>query len=358
LRELCAAAGDKASLAIAMAGLVQDHVFQGRVREASQLASEAMALIESIDDPTLTVGLSRAAIYAKIESGEMGDVLRWSQRVIDLADGDPSRGNIIFGSPLALALATRAWARSSLGRAGWADDLRQGIAMARNADPMAYALVITYAYCGSIPSGVQAADDSAVREIEDALQSAERSSDDWALAFARTTLGIALIHRPMDPERDRGHKLVAEARETFLRWDYVLEALPIANVYLARERSRRGDRNDAIPLMRAAFDDLVRAGQLLGWGIPATGVLVETLLDRGADGDVAEADAAIERLAAAPTDDGAGAAVRDIWLLRLRALLARAHGDDAAYTDLRDRYRDMAKTLGFEGHIEWAEAMP
>ena len=25
---------------------------------------------------------------------------------------------------------------------------------------------------------------------------------------------------------------------------------------------------------------------------------------------------------------------------------------------LRDRYRDMAKTLGFEGHIEWAEAMP
>jgi adenylate cyclase len=24
----------------------------------------------------------------------------------------------------------------------------------------------------------------------------------------------------------------------------------------------------------------------------------------------------------------------------------------------RDRYRDMAKTLGFEGHIAWAEAMP
>jgi hypothetical protein len=57
-----------------------------------------------------------------------------------------------------------------------------------------------------------------------------------------------------------------------------------------------------------------------------------------------------------PADDGL--AGRDVWLLRLRALLARAHGDAAAYTDLRDRYRDMAKTLGFEGHIEWAEAMP
>jgi hypothetical protein len=50
--------------------------------------------------------------------------------------------------------------------------------------------------------------------------------------------------------------------------------------------------------------------------------------------------------------------MRDIWLLRLRALLARAHGDAAAYAQFRDRYRDTAKTLGFEGHIAWAEAMP
>jgi hypothetical protein len=94
---------------------------------------------------------------------------------------------------------------------------------------------------------------------------------------------------------------------------------------------------------------------LLGWGVCATGVLVETLLDRGADGDVAEAEAAIEGLAAAAADDSFRAV--DIFLLRLRALLARAHGDAAAYAHLRDRYRDMARTLGFEGHIKWAEAM-
>jgi len=29
-----------------------------------------------------------------------------------------------------------------------------------------------------------------------------------------------------------------------------------------------------------------------------------------------------------------------------------------AYRDYRDRYRDMATTLGFEVHIAWAEAMP
>ena len=153
LRELCTAAGDKASLAIAMAGLVADHALQGQ-REASQLASEHMALIESIGDPTLTVGLSMAAIYAKMTSGEVCDVLRWSQRVIDLADGDPAKGNLIFGSPLALAFATRAFARYCLGRPGWRDDLRHGLAMARSADPASYATVVTYVYYAAIPGGV------------------------------------------------------------------------------------------------------------------------------------------------------------------------------------------------------------
>ena len=60
LRDLCAAAGDKASLAITMAGLVVDHAYHDRLREASELASEAMAPLESIGDPTLTVGLSPA----------------------------------------------------------------------------------------------------------------------------------------------------------------------------------------------------------------------------------------------------------------------------------------------------------
>ena len=38
------------------------------------------------------------------------------------------------------------------------------------------------------------------------------------------------------------------------------------------------------------------------------------------------------------------------------ALMARACGDDA-YQGLASRYRTMAESLGFEGHIAWAEAM-
>ena len=160
LRQLCTAAGDKASLAIAMAGLVVDHMYQDRMREASQLASETMALIESVGDPTLTVGLSFAPIHAKGESTEWCDVLRWSQGVIDLADGDPSKGNFITGSPLALALTSRAIARYCLNRPGWRDDLRHGLAMARSADPMSYATVVAYVYFAGIPTGVLRPDDS------------------------------------------------------------------------------------------------------------------------------------------------------------------------------------------------------
>ena len=71
LRQLCTAAGDKASLAIGMAGLVTDHGIRARVREASQLASEKPWRSSSRSAiRRLMVGLSFAPIYVKIESAE------------------------------------------------------------------------------------------------------------------------------------------------------------------------------------------------------------------------------------------------------------------------------------------------
>ncbi len=52
-----------------------------------------------------------------------------------------------------------------------------------------------------------------------------------------------------------------------------------------------------------------------------------------------------------------GFVLNEIQLLRMRALLAQAQGDDAAYRDFVDRYRAMAKSLAFEGHMAIAEAM-
>ena len=135
---------------------------------------------------------------------------------------------------------------------------------------------------------------------------------------------------------------------------YGLLVVPLVDVEIATEKARSGDLDGAIDQFRAVVDDLIDSGGNF-WTARATAGFVEALLQRGGDTDLGDAQVAIDRLAAVPTDPGF--VLRDIWLLRLRALLAQARGDAAAYTHFRDRYRDTAKTLGFEGHIAWAEAM-
>jgi hypothetical protein len=196
------------------------------------------------------------------------------------------------------------------------------------------------------------ADDSALRAIEKDVQTAEATSNDTALSLAEYALGVALLGRDTAADRRRGLELMMQARDIWLR-ERALFMLPVTELFAAREKASRGDRDAAIPVMRKAVDDLHQAGRL-GYGVWGTGILVETLLDRDAEGDLAEAQAAIDRLANLLDD---GSAVRDITLLRLRALLSRARGDDVAYRDVLSRYRAMAESLGFEGHIAWAEAM-
>jgi hypothetical protein len=353
LRELCSVAGDKVSLAIAMSGPAAELCYTGRTREGSRLASEQMALLESIGDPALTMGLAFAAFVNWGVAGEFGEILRWSQTIIDLAAGDPAKGaGFGFGSPLAAALAWRGVARWWLGRPGWRQDHHDAVAMARNSDPTTLACVVAWTYGLEIQFGVLRADDSAVRASEEAVQTAEGTSNDVALSMAKYSLGVALLNRDAAADRRRGLELMVQARDMWRGRVPVL--VPVTEVWAARERARRGDRDAAIAVMRQAVDELHQAGQPV-YGVWGTGVLVETLLGRGAEGDLAEAQEAIDWLANLPADDGS--AVREITLLRLRALLARARGDDVAYRDLVSRYRAMAESLGYDGHTAWAKAM-
>ncbi len=198
------------------------------------------------------------------------------------------------------------------------------------------------------------ADAAAIRMIESALQSVEASGDNYAVVMVENLLACSLLNRGTEEDREPGLKLLAHTRDVAIQWQHLGSELSIIDVYFAREQARGGDRDGAIPILRKSVDDMIGWGQL-GYYIPAIGVLVETLLSRGAEGDLTEAEAVIARLAAAPAE---GSAIRDAWLLRLRALLARARGDEASYRDYRDRYRALATSLGFEGHMAWAEAMP
>jgi adenylate cyclase len=127
------------------------------------------------------------------------------------------------------------------------------------------------------------------------------------------------------------------------------------DVVLAQERLMSGDLAGAVELSRAPVDQLLDEGGLV-WVPAATAVLVEALLQRGGAEDVEEARQAIDRLAAAPFEPGL--VLRDIFLLRLQTLLARSQSDEDVYRRARDRYREMATRLSFEGHIKYAEAMP
>jgi len=354
LRELCAATGDQRSLAIGMAGLVTEHFLKANRREASRLAAEHVELLESIGDPTLAVALSFAALVAKQDTGEMAEVMRWAQRVIDLAEGDPAKGNLIIGSPLAVAIAWRGTARWCLGIAGWNDDVHQAIATAHAFDPTTFGGVIWFTYVNAIAYGVLKPDAIVLRNTAEALAVAEQSGDDFALDLARGARGVALVHLG-GPQHEAGLNLLAKIRERAMNQRFALMALPIMDIHFAREKARLGDLDGAVELARTVVDDLFASGGCI-WSALATTVLVEALAQRRGNVDLEDVQTAIDRLAAVPTDPGF--VLNELALLRLQAMLARAHGDETAYGDYRDRYRAMARSLGFEGHIALAEAMP
>jgi len=353
LRDLCTTAGDKASLAIGMAGLVMEHVIRGRQTEASRLAAENMALIESIGDPVLTVALSFTSCVAKIQVGELNDVLRWSQAVIDLADDQPAGQSIILGNPVALALAFRGVAEWTMGLPGWRKDMRQALELGRSSDQISYGAAVTYSY-NAIFHRVLLADDAALAEIGEALQMAERSAEDITLVLIRMTMGYALAESE-SADADRGYDMLAELCETCIEEKYALNAVGPLQMYAVRRMTARGDFDGAIAHGRRALDELYRSENTFNLDV-GTSAVAEALIARGTDSDLSEAEAIIDRLAASLP--GTPWVTRDVYVLRLRALLAAARSNVGAYREFRDRYRQMSNDLGYEGHMKWAAEMP
>ena len=168
------------------------------------------------------------------------------------------------------------------------------------------------------------------------------------------TLGITLVHRA-SADLQRGFDMLAQVRATCLEKRFGLNVVPILDLYLARQWIANGDLDGAVTQLRALTENLFKTRHI-GICDLATATLVETLLARGSQPDIGEAQAAIERLEGLPVNFRW--AVRGITVLRLRTLLAETRGDEATYRQLRERYRAMGRSFGFEGHMKWAEAMP
>ncbi len=350
LRDLADDAGDKVSLAMGMGGQLPALIVHARIEEASRLASELSSLLESIGDPTLTLGLLYSALPAKYERAEMTEVVQLAQRMIDLADGDANKGNFIISSPLAGAIMFRGCARCYLGDPGWRADVEQSTTMVRAYDPTMRALMLLFKYA-LIANGVWLPDAAAVQETAELLEVAERSGDNLTLACARQVHALANYDAP---HRQDIFALLAAVREAALQERYTLVAAMGVDTWLADEKARAGDVDGAIELSRVVVDQMYACGEVLA--LPKSiSTLVSALMSRGDPMDLSEAQSAIDRLAAVPTEPGF--VMNDLWLLRMRALEAQARADESAYRDYRDRYRAMANSLGFEGHIKWASEM-
>jgi hypothetical protein len=226
--------------------------------------------------------------------------------------------------------------------------------MARTIDPLSHAVVIGYKYAG-ISTEALPADDAALAEIGDALQVAERSSDDIAVALVRLALGTTLAQHDSADRRQRGFEVLAELRDMWVEKRFALNAVPSLEAFAAYTKAARGDLDGAIVQLRRAADNSFHTGNFANaeW---VTLVLVEQLLARGGEGDIAAAEAAVDRLAAALPH--AGNSFTTLVVLRLRALVAQARGDGPTYCELVERYRAMAASFGLEGSMAWAEAMP
>jgi class 3 adenylate cyclase len=277
LRDLCTKAGDKASLAMGMAGMTIEHVLHGRVVDAARLASEYMALVESINDPVLTVALSFAAIVAKHETGETAEAMRWTQNVLDLTDQIPEGGQLILESPRATALAWRGVAKFRSGLPGSPEDFDEAIAIAEHSDTLAKSTIIAYKYAG-VPRGVYVANDEVLREVETALGAAERSSDDLAVVLLRLTHALVLVHHGANPER--GFDGFRALRETCVKERFAMNMLPLFEIYLALERAWRGDVDAAIERWRSIAAEMEDAGQASNVDLPLI-FTAQQLLARG-----------------------------------------------------------------------------
>lgn len=351
LREVCSEGNLRVPLALGTAGMLSGLAVHGRVDEACRMSAEYVDLVEAIEEPALTVGLLYPVIHAKYEAGDLGDVMALAQRVVDLADGDPLKGNFLTGSPLAFASSMCAVAKCGLYQHGWRAEFDHGVEVAR-IDPTTYVSAVMFKNVIGVAFGALLTDADLLDTSAEVLHIAQQCSENFALHAAQLTRGITVLGSS-DGDRSSAVDLLHEARAAAVGERFMLTVVPVIDAFLAAELARDGDLDGAVELARSAIALQLHTGGRLHLGT-ATSTLVDALLARRARHDIDDAEAAVRTLA----DDSCSGRVRhDLVLLALRAQLARATGDGQTFARLVDRYLSAATAAEFDGHMARARAM-
>ncbi|GAT12428.1 ATP-binding protein [Mycolicibacterium novocastrense] len=358
LRELCEGCGDYLSLAIGMYGQIALLSFQHRHREASTLASEQFELLQRCEGAVRALAYIHAGVMAKILAGEVREahhIADWAAGLLEGYTGADMSGEQV-SSALATALIWGSVAKCVLGEPDWLQSARRSATLEREVHPVGTLLVfiIGIGYSFGMHTKAIVADDRVLADTEEAVRKGREIGDVLALATACSALGLVLTSQPTEAERRRGLEALRESCDLY-EGSSIFSPAVGARVRIAEIAAASGDLDDAIEDLRSIVNTLVRNEEKL-FSVEAFAVLVESLLRRGGPDDIREAAEHIDRFADMATEPGV--VVNEIQLLRMRARLARAQGDDSGFRDLVERYRALAVEFGFRGHIQLADAMP
>ena len=236
--QLCTAAGDKASLAIATAGLMMHTLIGPDPRKRRDWHRKPWAEIESRGDPhPLRWVIPCGRRFGKVTSAEYLDVLRWSERVVELAQTVTVR-----------QLRYRVSVSARLGDAGllpvgaWVTpDGRNDFLQRPRPWPAAPTPCSDAAGSSlrSIPgkyrrTACSRPDDSAVRQVEDALLDNSRTNagDDPRVTIDPDGAGLLRRYSAKRLRSVTADKVLARGQRMFRRWRHNLCDLPIVEVVL------------------------------------------------------------------------------------------------------------------------------
>ena len=209
-----------------------------------------------------------------------------------------------------------------------------------------------YKNCAGV-LGAFAPDEAALREADDAL-ALTQSGDNFGLACALIARGVVLVHRG-GSDADLGLECLERLREMSLKHQWPVTGVRIADIHLATHkledrRPRRLRRHHRRVPSTARCGPARRSGSAMR--PPSSWRLWP--------------DAEPNPICAPPSRPSTGSrqyrvdptfVLHEVQLLRMRALLARAHGDEVAYREFVERYRTRAAECGHAGHVAIAEAM-
>jgi class 3 adenylate cyclase/tetratricopeptide (TPR) repeat protein len=333
----------------ALANLVMQYalvLFTGDAPLAAlESLEETRKLAEPIDDPVLHVGVRFYLSCASHHVGRLRDALRWNSECLEVNRRDPTAYTKNLGVSSGFILGIRGWIFAELGQ------LRQAEEALRRCEDEARSLGDNQVLCWTHAIWVHLCELAGdAREIQrhgqQTVEAAERTRGSFALAFAHSRNGAALVMNRRWQEAiaclEHSLRISRESGAGLLFQGMSLTSLALAHLGL-------GEQERAL----SAAEEAVSVCQLMStqaWECGAQLARQRALRAIDCIGNRAEIDRALARVALLIEETAARA--YEPFLHEEYAALAAVDGDDVERRRaLREAYR-LFTGIGATGHAE------